>query len=130
MPNEETFFQMLIQALQLVAADAATQMEVLPSGVHIPDEVVLTFDESYLLFDQVIEAGLVNSAQVEAVQKLHQHIHEMTLARDLSLWTLEAMKSHPKWDEMRGLAKDTLTKLGVDTDRPNLGWINYVPSGN
>ena len=63
MPDEKLFFEMLIEALRLVASEAEIQIEVLPEWVHIPDEVALTFDECYVLFDQVVEAGLVNIEQ-------------------------------------------------------------------
>lgn len=129
MPNEEAYYQMLIQAVQVVSANATTQMDVLPNWVHIPDEIVNIYNESYILVDQLIEAGLVSSYQVEALNNLHNHIHEMTLSRDTNLWTLEALKSHPKWDEMRVLAKNALKKLGVEIDRPNLGWVRYIPGG-
>ena len=63
MPDEKLFFEMLIEALRLVASEAEIQIEVLPEWVHIPDEVALTFDEFYVLFDQVVEAGLLNIEQ-------------------------------------------------------------------
>jgi hypothetical protein len=129
MHSAETFLDMLIQSLRLVASDAEMQMGVLPKYVHVPDEVVSIFDDSYILLDQVIEAGLVTPDQAEAVHELNRHMDEMSLANDPDLWTLEAIKTHPKWVQMRALASNALVQLKADTGRPTLGWITYVPGG-
>jgi hypothetical protein len=127
MQKEETYLEMMIQSLKLVALDAEMQIQLLPQWVHIPDEIALTFDDSYILFDQVIWAGLVNSEQIEAVRTLNRILDEMSDSDDKDLWTLQAIRTSPKWAETRGLAKDALRKLGYEIDRPDLGWITYVP---
>ena len=126
MQREKIFLDQLIESLKLVAADAETQIGLLPEWVHIPDEIALTFGESYILFDQVIDAGLVDEKQAELIHHLDRKFEEMSGPVHHEFWTLDAMRTHPKWEEFRELAAAALQKLGQELTTPNLGWITYV----
>jgi hypothetical protein len=44
-----------------------------------------------------------------------------------SIWTLEAMKTRPDWQHLRGLAHNTLSLFNVAEAKPNLDWITFIP---
>lgn len=119
-------FGMLIQALQLVAAEADTQVSSLPSFVHIPDEIALTFDHPYTFTDKFVKDGLITGDQKRALDGLNTLFDEMT--QDKELWTLDQVRESPKWQETRILARNILRMLGQKLRRPDLSGIVYVPS--
>jgi hypothetical protein len=57
--REARFREMLIESVQLLAADFDAQVAALPAFVVVADEVALTFDDCYQLLDQIVAAGLL-----------------------------------------------------------------------
>jgi hypothetical protein len=43
----------------------------------------------------------------------------MSETRQAELWTEEAVRTHPKWQEVREAAKRVLAEFGWDEDPPN-----------
>jgi hypothetical protein len=130
MQKERVFLNQVIQSLKLVASDANVQIQLLPKWVHIPDEIALTFEESYYLLYQIFDAGLVNSEQVNAINRVNETLSEMSASDDKSIWTLDALKNHPKWEKLRELSKTAITRLGLGVSEPDLGWISYIFGDN
>jgi hypothetical protein len=116
--------------LKLVASDANVQIQLLPKWVHIPDEIALTFEESYYLLDQIFDAGLINSEQVDAINRVNETLSEMSASEDKSIWTLDALKNHPKWEKLRELSITAIARLGLGVGEPDLGWISYIFGDN
>lgn len=127
MKTEERFLAMMINAIGIVASDFETQVRVFPDFVVIPDEVISTFDEAYILFDQVIDAHLVTETQKNAVKAIHNDLEEMDNKRnDENPWTLEAMQTSADWRHLRSLAKEALALFGIADIQPNVAWITYM----
>jgi hypothetical protein len=127
MEQEKYFLFELIQSLQLLAADCNTQINSFPDFVFVPEEIISTFDESYILFNQVIEAGLVNQNQVQAVTGINDFLDEIyNHKNEYDLWSLEALKSDPTWEKIRMIANAALMSFGKQKDKPDLGWIKFI----
>ncbi len=76
--KEELFFEQLIQSLQLLAAEYDTQVKSLPDFVHVPDELVLIYDDCFRIVDQLIDAGLVNKQQSAKLKELDKILDKMS----------------------------------------------------
>jgi hypothetical protein len=129
MRREESILDQMMQTLQFVAADYSTQIQAFPDFVFVPDEVVSTFEENYLLFPQIIRMGLVNELQVEAVDSVNNLLSEMqSMPKVRNIWSLKAMKRDPEWDKLREFAKNALIAFEKPLLPPTLNWITYVKS--
>ena len=129
MKREEKFFEMLIDALYLLAADYQTQEKTLPDFVFLPDEVISIFSEAYLLFPQLIDAGMVNDSQINSLKIISDLIKEMGGKKEQNIWSVEAMRNHPDWNRLRSFARSALAEFGKTLIPPHLGWISYVKGG-
>ncbi len=126
--KETRFLEMLLQAVILLALEYEDQASSLPEFVCLPDEVVLTFDEAYRLFDQVIDAKLVTEAQIAAIKTIDRFIQGMNSKKDTeNIWTVEAMKTSLDWQQLRVLARNTLPLFSVTETKPNLDWLTFIP---
>lgn len=128
--NQETrFLDMLLQAVMLMALKYEDQACFLPGFVCLPDEVISIFDEAYLLFDQVIDAGLVTEAQIAAIKTIDRFTQDMDSKKSSeNIWTLEAMKTSPDWQQLRTLARDALHLFNVTDMKPNFDFLTFIPS--
>jgi hypothetical protein len=104
---------MLVDAVRLVALPAERQAIEL-TGTHVPDEVALVYDDSYVLVPQLTAAGLVSATQSAALDELDRHFSAMTNAFDKDeVWSLEAMRTDERWHEARRLAAEALRLLNA-----------------
>ncbi len=118
--------EMLIQSLQLLAADAEVQIHALPSFVHVPDEIALIFSDAYLLADDLVTAGLIHDYQEAELDSLDKLLDQ--ISGDKALWTLHALRASRQWEEIRVLARGILDSLGQERQKPNLFWLRYIRS--
>jgi hypothetical protein len=100
--------EMLVDGLRLLAASAAEQVAALPPYVCIPDELILTFSDAYLLVPQLVREGIVSLDAAAALGELDDHLEAMPA--DLS--ESSGLESHPFWSEARVLAGAALQSLG------------------
>lgn len=127
MKAEVRYREMMVEAIKIIASDFETQVKAFPDYVSIPDEVVSTFDEALRVFDQVIDANLVNEIQSKAVYEIDKYLEKMNEKKDYdNQWTLASMQSSPDWQHLRLLGNDLLALLGVSDKTPKLGWVTYI----
>jgi len=124
-PDPRKLRQMLESSLQLLSADYDVQVTSLPGFVHIPDELALTFDDSFALVEKIGSAGLLDAAAVERLNGLRSALSQMSEKH--SLWTVEAVRSDPEWQAIRMQARELLHALGVPVTTPDLSWGQYIP---
>jgi len=126
MEQEKYFLYELIQSLQLLVADCDMQIKSFPDHVCAPDEIIAAFDESYILFTQVIQAGLANKYQIQAVTGINDFLDEIYNHKaEYDLWCIESLKSNPAWEKIRLLANNALILFKEQKAKPDLGWIHY-----
>jgi hypothetical protein len=118
----------LIESIELLTADFDVQRKALPAFVLVPDEVALTFDSAMAAIAQIGDAGLLTSIQIELLNAINATLDAMSGGGHASFWTPEAMKHDPTWNKVRTLARKALRSLNQQIRKPDLGWINYVPS--
>jgi hypothetical protein len=118
----------LVEALRLVAAPAAVQQAALPPFVVVADEIALTYHDAYLLADQVAAAGLVTAQDLARLAELDAHFDALTARGDPTLWTTDALRTVPAWEEARRLAATLLAALGERRAPPDLSWITFLPA--
>ena len=124
--DNEQLLEHLVDALQLLAADYETQVNSLPAFVHVPDELALTYNNCFLLVDQLIEHGLINELQKVKLEALDATLDHMSEQGSEELWTLDALESHCCWQKIRSQATELLYLFGRQKQRPDLSWIEYV----
>jgi len=91
-PDAHYFLHMVIQTLQLLAADNKTQVDVLPSFVVVPDELTQTYYDSLCQLDQIEEAGLLDHDQVVRLREI-DHMFDRVSEEDAEhFYSLDAMR--------------------------------------
>ena len=116
---------MLLQSLQLLATDYEQQVKAFPEYVHVPDEIALTFDDTYALIDSLKQDGLITATQNEKLRQIDTLLEKMS--QDENAWTCEALRTLPQWEDVRRLARETLKAFHTPPQNPDLFWLHYVP---
>ena len=124
--KQDEYFEIIIESLQLMAADYDTQIDILPTFIHVPDEIALIFDEAHLCALELKGEGLINEQQELGLARIDQRLDDMS--NNEGLWTLDQLKSSPQWSELRGLALEVMASFGLTKKRPNIHWLQFVPS--
>ncbi len=110
-----------------LAQPAEAQLSLFPDFVHKPDELVLNFEEA---LDGLLgcEAQLTED-QWAAIRALDAPILAMSGGHHPDFWTEDALRSHPLWEEIRGLAKRTAEAFGWELRAPPASDDIYIPAG-
>jgi hypothetical protein len=98
--------QSLQWALQALALPAQAQRRMFPTGVCVPDELVLNFDEHWSHVDDLTQE------QIGALVRLDEMIHHWSGAQYPDVWDDDALDSHHIWAEFRALAQEALGAFG------------------
>jgi hypothetical protein len=113
-------------AVQALAQPADVQPELFPDFVVVADELALEFDAARLVAES--QVGRAWSArQHQAVAYLDARLSEMGARPEL--WSNEGCLDHPRWSEVRQLAREVLAVFGWSPARPPLGRVVYVRGG-
>lgn len=117
----------VVDALRLAALPADQQAAALPDFVFVPDEVVLLYEDAWLLVPLIRNAGLISDEQFDSLSRLDQHFEEMSNARDKdSLLTVEAMIHDDRWKASRRLAEEALRALGATPGSPRFDGVTWI----
>jgi hypothetical protein len=125
MKTEKRYLNMIIESLQLLAADPETQIQSLPEYVHIPDEIALIFSDTFLLIYQNKDSLFLSDSQFQKLTEIDKYLNEMS-EENHQIWTLEAIKENDKWKKLRKMALEILRSLNIKKQNPNLYWIKYI----
>jgi hypothetical protein len=125
MKDEIIYLNMIIESLQLLAADPETQIQSLPEYVHIPDEIALIFSDTFQLIHQNKNSLLFNDFQFQKLCEIDNYLNNMS-EENHKIWTLEALKENDKWEKLRKMALVILKSLHIEKQSPNLYWIKYI----
>ena len=126
LPAEELRAQ-VIDVLQLVAADAQTQRRVLPSFVHVPDEVAHNSHVAAIWGERLRREELISEAAYSKIKALERALGD--LIGDARLGGLDAFNG-PEWEHVRGEARRLLLEMGLSPTRPALHWMKFVSGGD
>ena len=106
---------MLEAKLAAVAWDLALPgdetLAVRPLDPTQPDALALEFDDLYADYIDDLEE-LPTADQLSALQALDSALTTISGAANSDLWTEAAIKSHPRWSEIRSLAQAVIQHYG------------------
>jgi hypothetical protein len=117
-------YNTLVQSLRLVASPFELQIVSLPRFVNVPDEIVLTYNDAYLIASQLKAENLISPKVLGMLKELDELFGKMS--EEKYLWTVEKLKSNESWEKSRILAFDILKQLNEPYDSPNLDFINWT----
>lgn len=118
---------MLIEGLQLVSADYETQVKLLPPNlVMTVDEIALTYNECFILADQILSAKLINKEDYLKAKEIDDIFDKMSSKKHSEFWTLSSLKNGADWEEIRKKAESILKNWNIPKRTPNLFGITYV----
>ena len=89
-------YRQLIEAIRLVAVSYDDQVTCLPSFVHMPDEIALSYNDRYLLVPQFIDQGLLRKEDIGELVEIDALFERLSGSHNASWWTLSAMESDPE----------------------------------
>jgi hypothetical protein len=102
-------------ALQALAAPAERQIELFPSFVCIPDELVLDFDQ----WLPVAAAEVAFTPEQQgALDQLAARIDAWSGSAHPEVWEQGALRTHSVWGEFRGLSAAALAAFGWPAELP------------
>jgi hypothetical protein len=111
------YLDMLVGAVQLLAADSETQIGLFPGCDLVPDELALIYDDCYSLVESIRRAGLLDEQALTGLGELHLQIERMGFEEEL--WTQAALRARLEWDRVRQLAGTWLARRGMERQRPD-----------
>lgn len=113
----------IIEATKLISSDYNIQVSVLPSFVHIPDEIALIFDEVINGSKFLFNMGLINEIQYCKLKNLDERLNALSA----EAWSLDSLKNSEEWNMIRNTAKEVLQSFNESIEaEPELFWIKYV----
>jgi hypothetical protein len=122
--------QQLQWALQALALPADVQIRLYPDFVVVADELALEYN-NYFAAALGNHPEQFSPTQVQALQSIDALLNEMSGSENAEQWTIDALRSHIKWAEVRILAEQALTQLGwprnVPPFDPKERGVVYVP---
>ena len=120
----KNFYFKLVKSLRLVASPFDIQIKSMPDFVVIPDEIALTFYDSYLLTNRLKEENLISARSFDLLSELNTLFDEMS--NNQMLWDINSLRNNENWNRCRNMALQILDELDENYDTPNLDyhWIS------
>ena len=109
----------LVKAAQLLAVGPEGYAVALPDFVHVPDELRLVWDDSFVLALQVQEAGLISGDTFRLAASVDEAIKSAPVVDDYDA-AMQAVAKSPEWEVVRDRARMLAVALGVEVRPPDL----------
>jgi len=116
--HTEWRLRMLLRDLQALAADPETLIRAYDPRIPVADDLVNDFDAHLELAERCVEEGLIAKDMLDKSRVVLEKISEMSKRHDPSLWTNNALRTHPDWLEVRRRALEALRAMGYDFEPP------------
>ncbi|MCC8024395.1 MAG: hypothetical protein LIP16_03720 [Clostridium sp.] len=105
-------YKRMYDAVSLMALDYEKQIDALPKGINIADEIALVFDDEVIaVMDALYKSGMLSLDACALINNIGNKLSEMGIKHDANLWTLEALKQSNLWEQCREKAKQLLSIL-------------------
>jgi len=111
-----------------LAQPAEFQLSLFPDFVCKADELALNFEDG--LYELVGHENEVTDNQRLALDGLDHLLSEMSKAGNSEVWTDEAVRTHPMWNEVRLKAKVVADAFHWDTQELPPNGATYVRGGD
>jgi hypothetical protein len=106
----------LEKVVRIAALPGDQQIAILPKGVVVADEIALDFDNWCRWALNGSEAPTLTDEQRSCLASLDQRLEEMSGEHNAELWTEDALRIRPEWDEVRREARKILELFGWSID--------------
>jgi len=116
----------LERAVLALAQPAEVQLTLFADFVCKADELALDFDDGL----SMSRKEQMSSEQRAAIDTLDQLLARMSGEQNAPLWTEEALRSGPVWEEVRSAAKAVAAAFGWTLRRPPPSGATYIPAGD
>lgn len=116
----------LQRAVVALAQPADVQLSLFPDFVCKADELALDFEDG--LYELVGHKDEITGEQQANLDALDRLLSGMNDSQDASVWTEEALRTHPAWVEVRTAAAATAAAFGWELTRPMQSRAIYIPS--
>jgi len=101
----------LSKVLSILAQPWQEQVRYLECHRVDADELALEFDDLFCVADAKREAGELSEKEHKALHRLDHMLDRMSGSENAHLWTNEALKNRPEWEDVRRLARDVLIEM-------------------
>ena len=102
----------LERSVRVAALPAYRQIESFPPNVDIPFEIADDFDNWCRWALAGVDAPQLTNEQRSALIGLNKRLDEMSGQEHEELWTEDALRCRPEWDEVRDEARKILDLFG------------------
>ena len=117
----------LVEMLRLVASESDTQQKVLPKFVCVPDEIVMLFEDAFLVYEGHFKANEEFSHEFEKLNGLFNWMRNS----EKDFLTISSLEKDEAWNEARLIARRALVAIGAEMLPPKLSpTIQYVEQQN
>jgi hypothetical protein len=116
----------VIEALQLLAAEATEQIAAFPPFVAVADEIALTLHDALLLLKQDADAAGLPESVLATIEEMDRSLDELSNQTESRFWSPEGLANDVRWHRLRLSARDLLKTLNVPQTRPTVTATYHV----
>ena len=110
-------YKTVINSLKLLSLSLNEQEAYLPEFADVPDDVLSSFENAFLLLPPLIEDNNFSNNSIASILRLHNKIQWCMRNVDLDDF------SNVEWNNIRQMAKEVLGTLDISLDKPDLDSI-------
>jgi hypothetical protein len=103
---------LLEQVVRVAALPAERQIESFPSFCVVADEIALDYDNCCGWALEGYKAPVLTDEQRSSLVALDERLNRMSGKHNAELWTDEALRCSPEWDEVRKDARRIMDSFG------------------
>ncbi|MCF2533199.1 hypothetical protein [Yinghuangia soli] len=117
-PDRSLRWRLLIEALAVLAAEAADQQEWVRRHGVSAEEPALDFDHALGLAQVLAREGRLDEDTMAELRLVDSVFAEMSAARDTACWCPEAFSVDDGWARARGIARAVLVRINGEWRLP------------
>lgn len=103
--NIEEQYNMLIEGLKLLSVSYEDQVSFLPEFADVPDDVIGSFENAFLLLPQLVENNKLSNRVISSILRTYNKMQ----------WCLRNVElddfSNDEWNRLRELSKESVRLL-------------------
>ena len=113
----ENHYRIVIESLKLLASSLEEQESYLPDFADVPDDVISSFENAFLLLPVLVERNELTKESIVSILRLNNKVQWCLRNLDLDDF------SNTEWNNIREMAKDTLQVIGEPAGKPDINHI-------
>lgn len=115
--NMDQQYKIIVESLKLLALSFDEQEKYLPDFADVPDDVVSSFENAFLLLPALIENNKFSNNSIASILRLNNKVNWCLINLDLDDF------SNVEWNKVREMAKDTLQIMGESIGTPDPHYV-------